>query len=107
MALQAGTFLWIMQRENPACPEMGIICLVMCQEKIEERIRNIRYQLSKPVSKYNRQKLEERLSILTGSAAVIKVGAPTEMEMKEKKNRIAVSVAGMFLGTETVISIAK
>ena len=47
------------------------------------------------------------MSKLTGSVAVIKVGAPTESEMIGKKSRVEVSVAGMFLRTETVVSYAK
>ena len=62
------------------------------KKKLNERIKQIRYTLSKPVTKYNRQKLEERLSKLTGSVAVIKVGAHTESEMKEKKNRVEAAI---------------
>ncbi|MFW6101471.1 MAG: TCP-1/cpn60 chaperonin family protein, partial [Bacteroidota bacterium] len=63
------------------------------KRKINERIEQIRHQLSKPsLPKYNRKKLEKRLSKLLGLVAVIKVGAPTESEMKAKKNRVEISV---------------
>lgn len=57
-------------------------------EAISERVKNIKNQLSKETSDYEKEKLAERLAKLAGGVAVIKVGAPTEVEMKEKKLRI-------------------
>ena len=58
------------------------------QAQIEQRIENIRNLLSKETSDYEKEKLQERLAKLAGGVAVIKVGAATEVEMKEKKLRI-------------------
>lgn len=55
---------------------------------IEKRIANIKSQLEKSTSSYDKEKLQERLAKLSGGVAVIKVGALTETEMKEKKFRI-------------------
>lgn len=55
---------------------------------IKERVRFIKSQLEKETSEYEREKLSERLARLAGGVAVVKVGAPTEVEMKEKKLRI-------------------
>jgi chaperonin GroEL len=55
---------------------------------LAQRIDEIRSQIEKSESAYDRIKLEERLAKLTGGVAVIKVGAPTEAEMKEKKDRV-------------------
>lgn len=52
---------------------------------IEARIRQIRSQIDKASSDYDREKLEERLARLTGGIAVIRVGAPSEIEMKSRK----------------------
>jgi chaperonin GroEL len=58
------------------------------RKKIEERIAQIRTQIEKATSDYDREKLEERLAKLAGGVAVIKVGANTEAEMKERKFRV-------------------
>ena len=58
------------------------------RESIEERISTIQNQIDKSESDYDREKLQERLGKLSGGVAVIKVGAATEVEMKEKKDRI-------------------
>ncbi len=55
---------------------------------IEGRIKQIRMQIEDTTSDYDREKLQERLAKLVGGVAVIKVGAATETEMKEKKARI-------------------
>ena len=55
---------------------------------IEARVAQIRAQMVESTSDYDREKLQERLAKLGGGVAVIKVGATTEMEMKEKKDRI-------------------
>jgi chaperonin GroEL len=55
---------------------------------IEGRVRQIRTQIDETTSDYDREKLQERLAKLVGGVAVIKVGAATETEMKEKKARV-------------------
>ena len=55
---------------------------------IEGRIKQIRVQIDETTSDYDREKLQERLAKLAGGVAVIKVGAATETEMKEKKARV-------------------
>src|SRR5678809_1070431 len=55
---------------------------------IEGRVKEIRSQIDKTTSDYDREKLQERLAKLVGGVAVIKVGAATEVEMKEKKARV-------------------
>ena len=56
--------------------------------EIEKRIKQIKAQLEKTESEFDREKLQERLAKLSGGVAVIKVGAATEVEMKEKKFKI-------------------
>ncbi|HLG96659.1 MAG TPA: chaperonin GroEL [Bryobacteraceae bacterium] len=58
------------------------------QKAIEGRIKQIRAQIEETTSDYDREKLQERLAKLAGGVAVIKVGAATETEMKEKKARV-------------------
>jgi len=58
------------------------------QPAIEGRIKQLRTQVEETTSDYDREKLQERLAKLAGGVAVIKVGAATEMEMKEKKARV-------------------
>jgi chaperonin GroEL len=58
------------------------------KSKIEARIKQIRAQIEDTTSDYDREKLQERLAKLAGGVAVIKVGAATEVEMKEKKARV-------------------
>ena len=57
-------------------------------KEIEGRVKEIRGQIDKTTSDYDREKLQERLAKLVGGVAVIKVGAATETEMKEKKARV-------------------
>lgn len=57
-------------------------------EQVSTRINSIKSQLENETSEYEKEKLLERLAKLSGGVAVIKVGAPTEIEMKEKKLRI-------------------
>jgi chaperonin GroEL len=56
--------------------------------EIEGRVKQIRAQIEETTSDYDREKLQERLAKLVGGVAVIKVGAATEIEMKEKKARV-------------------
>jgi chaperonin GroEL len=58
------------------------------QGAIEGRVKQIRTQVEETTSDYDREKLQERLAKLVGGVAVIKVGAATETEMKEKKARV-------------------
>src|SRR6188508_2994163 len=58
------------------------------QSAIEGRVKQIRAQVEDTTSDYDREKLQERLAKLVGGVAVIKVGAATETEMKEKKARV-------------------
>ncbi|HEX2697517.1 MAG TPA: chaperonin GroEL [Anaerolineales bacterium] len=55
---------------------------------IEGRIKEIRAEIDKSTSDYDKEKLQERLAKLSGGVAIIKVGAATETEMKEKKHRV-------------------
>ena len=57
-------------------------------ENIENRVLNIRTQIEAATSDYDREKLQERVAKLAGGVALIKVGAATEVEMKEKKARV-------------------
>src|SRR2546422_4770027 len=58
------------------------------QEEIQGRINQIKSEIEKTDSDYDREKLQERLAKLSGGVAVIKVGAATEVDLKEKKHRI-------------------
>lgn len=58
------------------------------QQKLKARIAQIKAELEKTTSDYDREKLEERIAKLAGGVALIKVGASTELEMKEKKSRV-------------------
>ncbi|HTT76357.1 MAG TPA: chaperonin GroEL [Candidatus Binataceae bacterium] len=58
------------------------------KDDIEGRIKQIRAQIEETTSDYDREKLQERLAKLVGGVAVIRVGAATEVEMKEKKARV-------------------
>lgn len=57
-------------------------------EAIKRRIGEIRVQIEKTTSDYDREKLQERLAKLSGGVAVLKIGAATEVELKEKKARV-------------------
>ncbi|MCU0330046.1 MAG: chaperonin GroEL [Candidatus Kapabacteria bacterium] len=57
-------------------------------DDIKKRINEIRAQIEKTTSDYDREKLQERLAKLAGGVAVLKIGAATEVEMKEKKARV-------------------
>ncbi|MFC1866899.1 chaperonin GroEL [Thermodesulfobacteriota bacterium] len=58
------------------------------RKELEGRVRQIRVQIEETTSDYDREKLQERLAKLIGGVAVINVGAATETEMKEKKDRV-------------------
>ena len=55
---------------------------------IENRVNQIKHQIAETTSEFDKEKLMERLAKLSGGVAVIKVGAATEVEMKERKLRI-------------------
>jgi chaperonin GroEL len=57
-------------------------------EDIKKRINEIKAQIDKTTSDYDKEKLQERLAKLSGGVAVLKIGASTEIEMKEKKARV-------------------
>ena len=58
------------------------------EEAIQGRINQIKAQVDETTSDFDREKLQERLAKLSGGVAIIKVGAATEVELKEKKNRV-------------------
>ncbi len=58
------------------------------KEQIAARVAQIRAQIEKTTSDYDREKLQERLAKLAGGVAVLHIGAPSEVEMKEKKDRV-------------------
>jgi chaperonin GroEL len=58
------------------------------KSEIEGRIKEIRIEMDKSTSDYDKEKLQERLAKLSGGVAIIRVGAATETEMKEKKHRV-------------------
>ncbi|HKL92515.1 MAG TPA: chaperonin GroEL [Bacteroidales bacterium] len=58
------------------------------KNEIDERVAQIKAQIAKTTSDYDREKLQERLAKLAGGVAVLYVGAPSEVEMKEKKDRV-------------------
>lgn len=70
------------------------------QEAIQDRIRQIKAQIEETDSDYDREKLQERMARLAGGVAVIKVGAATETEMKEKKARVEDALAATRAAVE-------
>ena len=70
------------------------------KSEIQGRIELIRRQIEETTSDYDREKLQERLAKLTGGVAVIKVGAATEVEMKEKKARVDDAVHALRAAVE-------
>ncbi|MCI1964587.1 MAG: chaperonin GroEL [Oscillospiraceae bacterium] len=70
------------------------------KKQIEDRVGQIRSQIDKTTSDYDREKLQERLAKLSGGVAVIKVGAATEIEMKEMKMRVEDALAATKAAVE-------
>ncbi len=68
--------------------ETIIIDGIGSKEKINERVKSLQVQMEDTTSDYDRDKIAERIAKLAGGVAVIKVGAATEVEMKEKKDRV-------------------
>src|SRR5947209_5020502 len=73
------------------------------QSAIQGRIKQLGTQIAETTSDYDREKLHERLAKLAGGVAVIKVGAATEMELKEKKARVEDSLHATRAAVEEVI----
>src|SRR5271154_709890 len=73
----------VIDKENTTIVEGG-----GAQKDIEGRIKQLRAQVEETTSDYDKEKLQERLAKLAGGVAIIKVGAATETEMKEKKARV-------------------
>ncbi len=67
---------------------------------IKERAKQLRKQIEDTTSDYDREKLQERLARLTGGVAVIRVGAMTELEMKERKGRVEDAVSATRAAVE-------
>jgi chaperonin GroEL len=70
------------------------------KEEIQARIGQIKAQIENTTSDYDREKLQERLAKLAGGVAVLYVGAPTEVEMKEKKDRVDDALAATRAAVE-------
>src|ERR671935_2705433 len=70
------------------------------EEAIKGRIQQIRTQITETTSDFDREKLQERLAKLAGGVAVIKVGAATEVELKEKKHRVEDALSATRAGVE-------
>ncbi|MCX7911708.1 MAG: chaperonin GroEL, partial [Dehalococcoidales bacterium] len=69
-------------------------------EKITARIKQLKAQIEDTKSDYDREKLQERMARLAGGVGVIKVGAPTEVELKEKKRRVENALAATKAAAE-------
>src|SRR5262249_37949903 len=78
------------------------------QEAIMARVKQIKAQVEETTSDFDKEKLNERLAKLAGGVAVIKVGAGTEVELKEKKHRVedALSAASAAVGEGVVPGVA-
>ena len=70
------------------------------QKAIQGRIKQIRGELEETKSDYEKEKLQERLAKLAGGVGIIKVGAPTEVELKEKKERVEGALAATKAAAE-------
>lgn len=70
------------------------------EDNVKARINNIKKQLEETESEYDREKLQERMAKLSGGVAIIEVGAATETELKERKNRIEDALAATQAAVE-------
>ena len=70
------------------------------QDKIMARVKQIKAQIEETTSDFDKEKLQERLAKLAGGVAVIKVGAATEVELKEKKHRVDDALSAARAGVE-------
>jgi chaperonin GroEL len=75
------------------------------KDAIENRLNEIKVELEKTTSDFEKEKLQERIAKMSGGVAVIKVGAATETEMKEKKDRIIDAVAATKAAVEEGIVV--
>ena len=85
----------VVQKENTI-----IVDSLGDKEQIKNRVAQIRTQIEETTSEFDKEKLQERLAKLSGGVAVIKVGAATETEMKEKKLRIEDALAATRAAVE-------
>jgi len=69
-------------------------------KSLQARVKQIRAQIAETKSDYDKEKLQERLAKLSGGVGVIKVGAPTEVELKEKKRRVEGALAATKAAAE-------
>jgi len=69
-------------------------------ETVDERVRQIRAEIERTDSEWDREKLQERLAKLAGGVAVIRVGAATELELKEKKHRLEDAISATRAAVE-------
>src|SRR3972149_5106371 len=74
--------------------------------KIKGRIEEIKVEIDKSTSDYDKEKLQERLAKLSGGVAVIKVGAATETELKEKKHRVEDALSATRAAVDEAIGVA-
>jgi chaperonin GroEL len=70
------------------------------EETIQSRIKQLKVQVDDTTSEFDKEKLQERLAKLAGGVAIIKVGAATEVELKEKKNRVEDSLSATRAAVE-------
>jgi len=70
------------------------------QDRIKARVKQIKAQIEETKSDYDREKLQERLAKLAGGVGVVKVGAPTEVELKERKRRVEGALAATKAAAE-------
>ena len=70
------------------------------KQAVADRVKEIRVQLDQATADFEKEKLQERIAKLSGGVAIIKVGAATETEMKEKKDRITDAVAATKAAVE-------
>jgi chaperonin GroEL len=68
--------------------------------EVQRRIESIRYEIEQSKSDYDKEKLQERLAKLAGGVAVLYIGAPTETEMKEKRDRVDDALAATRAAVE-------
>ena len=88
LATATSTDLGRAERENVNKENTTIVGGAGAKEAIAARVAQIRAQIEQTTSDYDREKLQERLAKLAGGVAVLHIGAPSEVEMKEKKDRV-------------------
>ena len=86
--MPAGAVNWITKNNIMNFTDCTIIEGKGKSSEIEGRVRQIRAQVEETTSDYDREKLQERLAKLAGGVAVIRVGGSTEVEVKERKDRV-------------------